>query len=514
MHKKVVLLLIPLLVASLLMFPLLTRTTAATTIKIGVIGPWYLPQWGGGLNGHGGMIDGAQLAAKEINATGGINGQMIQIIPANEWAYDPLTKTYDVGKAIQSIDNLLNQGVQFIIGGFRTEVTAPIIEEVMDWNEANTPVPFFICGASTNELIRNLTDPTTYARYKWLFRVTPTNGTILFSSVVGYLKYYLIPNKLARMYGGNVKYAVFAEDLTWADQLVQYLQYIGLGPNATWVYTFRAPVTTTDFSAALAAAEAAGAHLIVNIFTLPLGPLLISQVNANQKKMLVVGIDVFAQLMTHWTATSGLCQYQVQMSWSATNQTIVPGLSEVFWKNYIDTYGEWPLYTSSGAYGAIYQLKEVIEKAKSTDPNVLLPYIEGIDTVVITGKFKYTRWHDLWCQSVGPVWPDGYSRTMMVQWMAKGTAGTTNLVSPVDQADSKKTLIPPWMYALSDYDLDFNGAVNIVDITKAAASYGTRPGRPGWNIEVDVDLNGQINIVDLTKIALNFGQKAPQWPLP
>jgi branched-chain amino acid transport system substrate-binding protein len=514
MNKKLVLTLIPLLVASMLMIPLLERTSAAGTIKIGVIGPWYLPQWGGGLNGHGGMIEGAQLAAMEINAAGGINGQTIEIIPANEWAYDPTTKTYDVGKAIESVDTLLGAGAQFIIGGFRTEVTAPIIEEVMDWNTAHTPVPFFICGASTNELIQNLTDPTTYARYKWLFRVTPTNGTILFTSLVGYLKYYLIPNKLARMYGGNVKYAVFAEDLTWADQIVNYLQYVGLGSNATWVYTYRAPATTTSFASQLAAADAAGAHLIVQIFTLPLGPLLISQVNGAQYKMLVVGIDVFGQLMTNWASTHGLCQYMCTLNWAATDQNIVPGLSDAFWRNFVGNYSEWPIYTAQGAYSAIYGLKNAIERAGSTDPNTLLPYIESTDMLTVAGKFKYTSWHDLWCESVGPVWPDGYTRTMMIQWVASGTAGTMNLVCPVDQTDSRKTLIPPWMYELADVDIDFSGGVDIRDVARAAKAFGSAPGKPRWDIEVDVNIDAKVDIRDIALIAKNFGKTAPVWPLP
>jgi branched-chain amino acid transport system substrate-binding protein len=511
---------IPLLATTIVMIPLLAPISAAdlAPINIGVIGPYYLPQWGGGLNGHGGMIDGAILAAKEINATGGINGQMINIIPANEHAYEisgPHAGSYDAAAAVTSVDTLLQAGAQFIIGGFRTETTTAITEEVMDYNTGNTPVPFFVCGSTIP--FSTWTDQTSenYTRYKWMFRSTPVNGTMLFMELVGYLQYYLIPNKLARMYGGNVKYAVFGEDLSWVDPIAQYLQYVGLGPNATWVYTYRAPVTTTSFATQLAAADALGAHLIIDIFTLPLAPILISQVNGLGYKDLVVGIDVFGQLQTNWAATNGGCNYEVLLNWAGTATPIVPGLTDVFWNNFVGNYSEWPIYTAQGAYSAIYGLKDAILRAGSTDPNVLLPYIENTDMITVSGKLKYTQdQHDLYSASVGPVWPDGYSRSLAVQWTSSGTAGVMNVVTPIDQLYSRKTLIPTYMYSLATWDLNFDGKINIVDISTAAQAFGTKPGNSRWNFESDVDLSGDINIVDLAGIARHFGESAPTWPLP
>lgn len=106
------------------------------TITIGVIGPQGLAEWS-----PGGMQQGAELAALEINAAGGVDvggtPYYIALDEGNEWAYDPATQTYDVAKAIASVTALLYQYPQFIIGGFRTEVTYPIIEAVMDYNMGN-----------------------------------------------------------------------------------------------------------------------------------------------------------------------------------------------------------------------------------------------------------------------------------------------------------------------------------------------------------------------------------------
>lgn len=520
MHKKLMLIMIPLLTTTLIMIPLLATTFAANPapINIGVIGPYYLPQWGGGLNGHGGMIDGAQLAAGEINATGGIDGHMINIIPANEHAYEisgPHAGSFDAAAAVTSVDALLAAGAQFIIGGFRTETTTVITEEVMDYNTAHTPVPFFVCGSTIP--FHSWADQTSanYTRYKWMFRVTPVNGTILFKEIVGYLQGYLIPAKLARMYGGNVKYAVFGEDLSWVDPIAQYLQYIGLGPNATWVYTYRAPASTTSFATQLAAADALGAHLIIPIFTLPLAPLLISQINGFGYKDLAVGIDVFGQLQTNWASTGGGCNYEVLLNWAGTATPIVPGLTDVFWNNFVGNYSTWPIYTAQGAYSAIYGLKDAIHRAGSTDPNVLLPYIENTDMVLASGKFKYTQdQHDLFSASVGPLWPDGYSRSLVVQWTPSGTAGTMNVVTPIDQSYSRKTLIPTAMYSLAPWDLNYDGKVNMADVGTAAKSFGTSPGDARWNMEADTNVDGKVDMKDIGAVAKHFGQSAPTWPLP
>jgi ABC-type branched-subunit amino acid transport system substrate-binding protein len=92
-YKNLMLLLIPMLVFSITM--LNVKVSAASTIKIGVLFPKYLTQGGGGFggSGHGGMYDGAQMAAKEINDAGGVNvgGTMENIVLdlQDEGALDP-----------------------------------------------------------------------------------------------------------------------------------------------------------------------------------------------------------------------------------------------------------------------------------------------------------------------------------------------------------------------------------------------------------------------------------------
>jgi branched-chain amino acid transport system substrate-binding protein len=523
MNRKVALILIPLLLAP--MFALAPLTSAQPTIKIGIIGPVGLPHWE-----PAGMKPAAELAAKEINDAGGVNvggiRYSIELLFENEWAIDPNTGSPNPTMAVEAVTNLLQQGAQFIIGGFRTEVTDPIIETVMDWNEdpSHTPVLFFIDGASTDWLCRDLTKPENYTRYKWVFRVMPTNSTALFSTFCAYIRYYLV-QKLLKMYGNPVKFAVLLEDLEWTlpmvGPLTVYYPYV-LGPNVTLVYYARVPETATDFSTWLTAVKNSGARLMLFVFSGRPGNPLIKQWRELEVPAIPVGINVLGQLQQHWALTEGKCEYEIILNYAGTRTPIVPGYSEVFWDNFLAytkaKYGAecWPIYTAAGAYNAIYTIKEAIEATGSLNPATIVNYLETHESTPITGQFKFTTNHDIYSVDYGPLWPTlpgkqyGYVRAFVVQWIA----GIMNVVSPIDKPYSKKTKIPTWMYELADVDIDFNGVVDIFDIVQLALAFGSKPGDPNWNVEADINLDGTIDIFDIVQIALKFGSQAPQWPLP
>jgi branched-chain amino acid transport system substrate-binding protein len=515
MNKKIVLMSLMLLLASSV-FLGMRPSSAQQTLKVGIIGPYYLPQWH---ENQGGMQGGAKLAMWDINAAGGINvggtKYQIQVVEADEGAYNPLTGTYDPDKARSEIRRLLyTEGCKFIIGGFRTEVTTILIEETMDYNEAHPgeEVIFLINGASTDWLVSGV--GTDYARYKWLFRINPVNSTMLFKNILGYLIGYLIPYKLKPMYG-NVKYGYILEDLEWTVGIGQYLQYVGLGNDTTFVYGGRTPPGTTNFVPYLDEAASLGVRLICIAYTLPDAIYLVSQWAAGEYPFLLVGIDVFGQRGDYPTLSGGKCEYEIFEDFSGTRSAITP-LAVKFWDNFVGNFSAPPIYTAWGAYNGLLSLKNALETAGTLNPSALVPVFEALETLVLNGKAKFTGTHDVYSVTYGPLWPDGYTRAMMVQWVNKGgTVGfVKEVVCPIDQSYSRKTRIPAWVYELSDVDLDFNGAVDIRDVARAARAFASEPGNPRWDPETDVIVDGKIDIRDIAMIARNFGKKAPQWPLP
>jgi len=551
MNKKIMLIMIPLLV--MLAFAGIYRISAVPTITIGVIGPYNLAEWG-----PGGMEQGADLAALEINAAGGINiggtNHTVVLQKANEWAYDPATHTYDIAKAQASITALLAFDPDFIIGGFRTEVTYPIIEKVMDYNTANpgNEKAFFITGAATEQsdtppewyLCQNLTTPATYARYKWVFRNTPVNGTILVRSMIWYLGMYLFPKKILPMYGSPIKYGVAMEDLTWCDALYNTMNsptgpylfstYFGLTATVPAGAAYRVPVTTTDFTSYLNTLQAAGVHIIVTAFTLPMVETLLTQIQTGGYHIMVVGIDVPGQEQEHWTRSDpdGTCNYEVLSNYAGVVPAIPGGYPAgmvKFWEHFLGNYsGHWPLYTAQGAYDGVYGIKEALEAdGLGWTPSGLLDnFVAG--RTALTGVIRRDAWQDLYSTSTDfsiyrPLGNNGYARNDMVQWINGSMitpvpypGGVMSVVSPVDQMYSRKTQIPPAMYSLSMWDVNFDGVVDITDIGLAATAFmqaPTWPPNPQWNMEADVNLDGIVDISDIGAMATYFMYAASSWPL-
>jgi len=513
--------------------------------KVGIIGPQGLPHWG--IPGaQAGMWPAAQMAAAEINAAGGVNvgGTMydIQLVPGNEYAVTGPGGTPEPAKAAAEVVKLITvDGVKFLIGGFRTECTGPMIEKAMDYN-----VPFFIDGASTDELISTTVrePPGSYARYKYLFRNMPMNTTTLFSCFAAFLKLYCIPKVLLPLYGDylwpgapnkQVRVAVLCENLTWTAKAWMVLTnpaiYPGvLGPNAN--VTFSAlvdPLNPGALPGVLTGVINSKARLMIHIFSAPIGVALIKTWATMGVQALPVGINVMAQLQTHWASTTGGCEYECILDTSGTRTPIVPVQTVLWWDKFVATYGAWPLYTAWGAYDSLYGLKDALERAGAaalsyiTDPGPppygtsapLVPFFETTDRIALNGRFRYTKDHDVFCTlyDLGPIHL-GNTRPMVVQWQAAGPgAGTKEVVWPYLNTYSRMVRLPAVMYPLIT-DINYDGKVDIKDVAMAAKAFGSYPGHENWRMEADLPpCDGKIDIKDIARIAKDFG-KYVTLPLP
>jgi len=491
---------------------------ANPTIKVGVIGPQGLPHWS-----PAGMKEGAELARDEINAAGGVDvggtPYDIELVYGNEFA----VPTPDPAKAAAEVERLITvAGAKFLIGAFRTEVAMAMIDKAMDYQ-----TPFFIDGASTDELISK-TVPVNYARYKYLFRVTPVNSTVLFKTIAAFLGGYAIPKVLLPIYGDylwpgaptkQVRVAVLTEALNWTITMHALLTnpaiYPGvLGPNANVTYSARVPATATDLSPYLSAVIASKARLMIHVFSGMTGLYLIGQWAAMGVQALPAGINVMAQLDTHWAATGGKCEYENILNFAGTRTPIVPGKTEVFWDNFVARTGRWPIYTAWGAYDAIYGLKEAIETADSLNADTLVPVFEATNRIGLSGRFRYTSTHDVFLTTsdLGPKHL-GNIRAVMVQWQAAPPSGRMEVVWPSMDLYSRMVRLPSVMYSLLT-DINYDGKVDIKDIALAAKAFGSYPGHPSWRMEADLPpTDGKVDIKDIARIAKDFG-KFETLPLP
>jgi len=488
-----------------------TKAAFVGEVKIGLIGPQGLPHWD-----H--MVIGAEMAIDEINAAGGVHlsdgdYEIVLATGDSSGAFPP----FDTALAYSEMIRLITvEGCEYIIGGFRTEVTGVLIETAMDYG-----VPFFICGSAPYEWLTT-TVAVDYPRYKYLFRVTPTNTTTLIPTIAGGIQ-YLLATKLLPLYGQDlggpvpqVRVAVLVEALEWTQAFLYYFADPAvypavLGPYANVTYVGQIPDGTLDCSSWLQGVIDSEARLLIHIFSGVTGVPLIQQWNAMNVKALPVGINVMAQLQIHWSNTAGGCEYESLLNSIATRTPLVPGITEEFWDEFVTrSGGAWPVYTGFGAYSSVNLFAEGLEGVGSKDNDALVAFFEDPtwETLGPLGKFKFDSIHDVYCSETGPFWTEGYTRPFIVQWQA----ARMEVVSPFDQIYTKRWAIPPWMYELIT-DLNFDGKVNIVDLFTIAQAFGTEPGDSRWEKEADITGDNKINIMDIFLVARDFGTEI-SLPLP
>jgi len=415
-------------------------------IKIGVVGPKGLIQWDG-------LWEGAQMARDKINDTGGINiggvFYKIQLVDIDEHAVSGPRPSDAVAELLTKLD--AHPDMQFLIGGFTSECVFPMREAAMDYAAVNGRPIWFICGAATEELI-DCGDGTCgscvrcdYDRYKYMFRVSSFNTTTLLNTLVAFLKDYLLPQELAPVYGSPVKTYIVAENLVWYDGMVASLQAGALGTQAEIVGTARPSLLETDFSAIFTQIEASEAKLVIQMFSTAAGTAFITQWGLQQRPFVCVGINVVSQDPEFNLLVHGLCEYETILASVGTRTPIIPGVTDKFWDDCVARWSHLPICTSWGAYGAIMALNETLYGMSTlSNCTTLIPLIEQTDRTGILGKFKYTEYHDVFCNEIGSTWTQGYTRPLVVQWQAD----EMKVVWPQDQPYSLLWVIPEFPAAI------------------------------------------------------------------
>ncbi len=397
---------------------------AADVIKIGVIGPMNFVQGKGQWNG-------ATLAAEEINAQGGIqvgNKKMkVELIQADSNEFISLTD------ATNAMERLMTQSkVDFVIGGFRSEAVLPMQDIAMDYKKL-----FIGCGAAHPEICERV--GKNYNRYKYWFRLTPTNSNYLVKVCLINLAW--VNNILKKDLGiQKAKVAIVGEKAMWIDPMIKAIEAnvpkMGMELAGVW----RPSDKATDVAAELTAIQRAGAQIIFTIFSASVGITFARQAGEFKIPVTFVGINVESQKDGFWAATQGMGNYAV------TTTTYVRGVEYTerttpFIEKYVSRFGEVPTYTAD-TYGAIKDiLTTSIEMAKSMDTEKLVPIIEKTEFKKGTAApiTKFDKNHDLvfgpgYATGITQQWQDG----KMKGWWPNGWEGYT-LKGMVPYK------LPPWM---------------------------------------------------------------------
>ncbi len=339
-------------------------------IKIAIAGPTDYIQ-----GEH--MVYGAEIARDEINALPNkvnVAGEPheIELIIVDS---DEIDNPADAGDKVEHAITV--QGADFVIGGFRTEAVWGMIEAAAD-NETM----MWITGAATAALLED-TVVADYERYKYIFRGTPINDVFLVNNAVHKLAMVGVTAQQALVAQNATvttpRVAIFAEELTWADPIVQALQF-ELIPGLEWDLTHVARVADNEpavnVEAELATIAAEETHVIVTVLSGPVGLTYGSSTGVLDTPSISVGINVEAQDPAYWDNTDGGGAYHITLGTYAPNlrQTDVTG-------PFLDAFdahtgGKFPVYPAA-SYDIVWGIKEAIEDVGDfTDTDAIIAWFE------------------------------------------------------------------------------------------------------------------------------------------
>lgn len=300
-----------------------------STLKIGVTGPLT------GDNAQYGLAVkyGAELAAAEINAAGGINGMQIEILVEDDVATPE--------GAQNGYNTLIDDGMKLSLGGVTSNACAAFLGEAKKDN-------MFMLTASATAVEAIDGDNA--------FRVCfsdPAQGTVS----ADYIADNKLASKVAVIYDSSDAYSTGIYEKFNAQAKVK-----GLNVVATESFTKN---TKTDFSAQIQAVKTSGAELLFLPIYYSEASLILSQAKTANLDVIffgcdgldgILGMDNFdkslaegVMLLTPFTPTAK----------DERIQSFVKNFTAKHDKAYLNQFG-------ADAYDAIYILKAAIEKANVT----------------------------------------------------------------------------------------------------------------------------------------------------
>ncbi len=365
-------------------FALATPVQAADPIKIGVIAEAQavvgasIPQ-------------AAQLAADEINAKGGVDGRMIQIV-----AYDDKSSAADAVRAFQRA--VSEDKVQVVIASYVSEVVLAL----MPW-AARLKMPMITPGAASNEISLNVHKD--YARNKYTFHGYLTSAALAQSVCDG------SKAVLTDMLKASTA-AIMSEDAAWTRPLdagyEECLPKIGLKV----VEHIRFSPDTGDFTPIYNKIEAAKPDLIVTgISHVGVQPTV--QWSNKQIPLAMTGMNSQATASTFWNdtngATEGVIFQSLAVPGAAMTDKTVP-FGEAFKKRFNGA----PSYAGYMAYDQVYYIADAIKRAGATEADKLVEALEKTDWIGVAGRTQFYGKDEPFTHSIkyGP----GFITGLLAQW--------------------------------------------------------------------------------------------------
>ncbi len=308
----------------------------------------------------------AQLAADEINATGGVNGQKIEIV-----TYDNHSSAAESVRAFQRAAN--EDHVNAVIASYISEVVLAL----EPW-AGRLKTVMVTPGAASDVITQNIAK--NYDQMKYTFHGYLTSTSIA-DLVCDAAKDLLVSDL-------HMKSAVImSEDAAWTTPLdAEYekcLPKIGLKVADH----IRLSPDTTDFTPIFNKIEGQKPDAILTgISHVGVQPTV--QWKQQEVPIPMFGVSSQATNSSFWNDTNGAVNGVLFQAVSGPDVAVTPKTLP-FVKAFQAKFGNAPSYAGYTSYDEVYYIVDAIKRANSIDPDKLVTALEATDWVGTIGRIQF-----------------------------------------------------------------------------------------------------------------------------
>ena len=374
---------------------------AADPIKIGVIAE------ASSISGAA-IPNAAKLAADEINAAGGVDGRMIEIVE-----YDDHNSAADAVRAFQRAGN--QDHVAAVIASYVSEVVLAL----EPWS-GRLKLPMITPGAASDDISHRVHDDYDHLKYTFHGYLA---STFISDSTCDGLKVTAVDTL-------HMKTAVImSEDAAWTIPLdaeyekclpkigLKVLDHVRLSPD------------TTDFTPVFNKIEALKPDVIVTgISHVGVQPTV--QWHDQQVPIPMIGVSSQATSSTFYKDTNGATEGVIYQTVSAPDVAVTPKTIP-FTNAFVKRFGVTPAYTGYTTYDQVYYIADAIKRAGSTDPDKMVAALETTSWQGTIGKVEFYGRDSPFTHAM-KVSPE-YVSGLLVQWQN----GKQMTVWPAEMANAK-----------------------------------------------------------------------------
>ena len=308
----------------------------------------------------------AQLAADEINAAGGVNGQKIEIV-----TYDNHSSAAESVRAFQRAAN--EDHVNAVIASYISEVVLAL----EPW-AGRLKTVMVTPGAASDVITQNIAK--NYDQMKYTFHGYLTSTSIA-DLVCDAAKDLLVADLHMK------STVIMSEDAAWTTPLdAEYQKCL---PNAGLkvVDHIRLSPDTTDFTPIFNKIEGQKPDAILTGIS-HVGTQPTVQWKQQEVPIPMFGVSSQATNSTFWNDTNGATNGVLFQAVSGPDVAVTPKTLP-FVKAFQAKFGNVPSYAGYTSYDEVYYIVDAIKRANSTDPDKLVTALEATDWVGTIGRIQF-----------------------------------------------------------------------------------------------------------------------------